>query len=270
MITPFEKIKRTLSYHYFRIKKEWFFPRNIAHVSATKMAKGTYEPGVTQILKRRLSKDSVFVDVGANIGYFTKIAADIVKPKGEVYAFEAEYDNYHALFRNTGSLPSVTPMHFAVTDTISVMELNHSSHSACHSLVETDNHLDGDTFTVPTITIDHFWTQYLDQKAIDVIKIDVEGAELHVLEGMSRILSLNKIGTIIIEYCPMVLYNSGQDPYRIFEVLKRGFSLSIIDKKYRSLQKNRVIENLREFRHITEYLLEFKSAVNINLLCERM
>lgn len=269
MNTPFEKIKRTLNYHYYRLKKDWFFPPNIAHLSAVKMAEGTYEPGVTNVLSRYLNKDSIFVDVGANIGYFTKIAADIVKPAGRVYAFEVGYDNYHALCRNTASLSNVTPMHFAVADRVTVVDVNHSSHSACHSIVQTDNHLDGSKFTVPTITIDRFWTQYLNRRAIDLMKIDVEGAELHVLEGMNRILSENKIERMIIEYCPMILTNSGQDPQKIYKVLDNNYSLSIIEKEYQKLQKGRRIDGPEEFCKITDYMLEFDDAVNINLLCEK-
>ena len=270
MNTPFEKINRTWSYLYFRLKKDWFFPPNISYLSAVKMAKGTYEPEVTNILNRYLNKDSIFVDVGANIGYFTKIAANITKPAGRVYAFELEYDNYHALCRNTASLSNVMPMHFAVADKVMFMEVNHSSHSACHSIVQTDNHLDGTKFTVPTVTIDHFWTQYLNQQTIDLIKIDVEGAELHVLEGMSRILSENKIERMVIEYCPMILRNSGQDPQKIYRVLDNKFSLSILEKDYRKLQKGRRIEGPAEFYKITNHLLESEDTVNINLLCEKL
>ncbi len=269
MVNPYLKIKRTLNYHYYKLKKDWHFPSNIAHISAVNMAKGTYEPDVSHIIRKYLDKGSLFIDVGANIGYFSRMVADIVKPHGKVYAFEVEYDNYHALCRNTTDLINVMSLHFAVSNELCFMNVHHSSHSACHSLVKTDNHLDGHKFTVPTITMDHFWSNYLDSENIDLIKIDVEGAELFVLDGMAKMLSQNIVRTMIIEYCPRVLNNSGQDPLKIYKVLDKNFSLSIIEKEYRKLQTGRRIEGLEEFCKITDYLLELDDAVNINLLCEK-
>ena len=269
MNTPFEKIKRTVSYHYFRLKNGWHFPPNIAHLSGSKMAKGTYEPEVTDIIKNCLTSGSVFIDVGANVGYFAREAAGMVKSEGRVYAFEVEYDNYYSLCKNTAFLNNVIPLHFAVSNQATFLYVNHSSHSACHSLVQTENHLDGSKFMVPAITIDDFWRQYLGKQAIDLIKIDVEGAELLVLEGMSRVLYENKIQKMIIEYCPRVLNNSGQDTHEIYNVLSKDFSLSIIEKEYKNLQKSGTIAGIKEFQKISGYLLELEDAVNINLLCEK-
>ena len=49
---------------------------------------GQYEPCQTQLIKDNLREGEVFIDLGANIGYFTLIASKIVGPKGHVYAFE--------------------------------------------------------------------------------------------------------------------------------------------------------------------------------------
>lgn len=270
MANLFTKINRTANYHYFRRKNGWHFPSNIAHLAGSKMAKGTYEPEVTDIIKNCLAPGSVFIDVGANVGYFARVASEIVKSKGRVYAFEVEYDNYHSLCKNTAFLNNVIPLHFAVSNQLTFLDVNHSSHSACHSLVQTENHLDGSKFMVPAITIDDFWRKYLGGQAIDLIKIDVEGAELLVLEGMIEVLSENKIQKMIIEYCPRVLNNSGQASHEIYTVLSKDFSLSIIEKEYQNLQKNGKIAGIEEFQKITGYLLELDDAVNINLLCERL
>jgi FkbM family methyltransferase len=233
------------------------------------MAKGTYEPEVMNIIKKNLTAGSVFIDVGANVGYFARMASDMVESSGWVYAFEIEHDNYYSLCKNTGPLNNVIPLHFAVSNGLTFMQVHHSSHSACHSLVNTGNYLDGDEFTVPTITMDYFWSNHLNKQRVDLIKIDVEGAELFVLEGMGKMLSENIVETMIIEYCPRILKNSGQDPKKFHEVLSSDFSLSIIEDKYRNLQKNKGIKDLNEFLMVTDHLLEQKDAENINLLCKR-
>jgi len=175
------------------------------------------------------------VDVGANVGYFSRLASRFVKKSGYVFAFEVEPNNYYALNRNTASLPNVIPFNLAVSNDNSFLKINHSSHSACHSIVNNDHHLDGNHFITPTITLDKFWSLYLDHSEIDLIKIDVEGAEPFVLEGMEKMLSKSKVENMIIEYCPKLLENTGINKNRFFRMLSNHFSISVIENKFKNI-----------------------------------
>lgn len=267
MTPPLQKVKRAIDYHYFRLKNNWIFPSNMAHKTGANIAKGTHETDVTTIVKNYLRKGSDFVDVGANVGYYSRLASQIVGSSGRVYAFEVEHDNFYALSKNTDSLTNVIPMNFAVTNENSFLKINHSSHSACHSIVDNDHHLDGNHFITPTITLDKFWSVYLNQSKIDLIKIDVEGAELFVLEGMENIMSGDNVKAIIIEYCPQLLLNAGRETNKFFKWLNRYFQISIIEKRFKNLQSHDIISTRKEFGRITNYLLNMDGAVNVNLLC---
>jgi len=267
MFTPFVKAKRTFDYHFYRIKNNWTFPSNTAHATGARIAKGLHESGTSSVVNKHLDEGAIFLDVGANVGYYSRLASHLVKRSGRVFAFEVEHDNYYALTQNTASFDNVIPLNLAVSNENSFLKVNHSSHSACHSIVDNDNHLDGDQFITPTITLDIFWSLYLDKSKIDLIKIDVEGAEPNVLEGMQTVLSEDKIETMIIEYCPQLLVNTGRDPLMFYKMLARYFSISVIEKKYRKHQTGSRIETIDEFERITNYLLNMEGAVNSNLLC---
>jgi FkbM family methyltransferase len=267
MNTLIEKLRRSTRYYYYRRKNQWIFPSNISHLAGGKMAHGSYEPRVSKILAENLKPGDTFVDVGANVGFFSRLASEIVGQEGAVYAFEADIANYDALFRNTNQYSNINPLHFAISDDNSFDNMNHSTHAACHSLVDTDNNLDGTQFFVPTMTLDHFWKHFLDKKMINVLKVDVEGAEIMVLKGMKNLVAENSIETLIIEFFPMIMKNAGFDESKFYRAIAANFSIHIIDPKYRYLVKDGTIDSISKLNNISNKLLE-EDAVNINLLCQ--
>src|SRR5699024_5557499 len=126
----------------------------------------------------------VVIDVGANVGYYSRLIARAVKETGKVIAFEAESENYRCLCKNIIDYPQVTPIAMAVADKNSLSELHLSSHSSCHSVLNTGNHQSQASIKAPSVKLDSFWNLYLDRTPIDCVKIDVEGAEILVLDGM--------------------------------------------------------------------------------------
>src|SRR5699024_4005715 len=131
---------------------------NIAHLSGGKMAQGSYEPAVSATITDYLQKGDSFIDIGANVGYFSRLAAitDYLQ-KGDsfidiganvgyfsrlaanevgvvviVYAFEIEFDNYCALTQNIKDYSNIHGFHLAISDDNSFVNVNYSSHSACH------------------------------------------------------------------------------------------------------------------------------------------
>ena len=79
----------------------WLYvdPRDVG-VSINLMTQAAYEPGLTDYLKQALRPGMVFVDGGANVGYFTLLAAKLVGESGRVYAFEPEPRNFGLLERS--------------------------------------------------------------------------------------------------------------------------------------------------------------------------
>ncbi|HKJ33919.1 MAG TPA: FkbM family methyltransferase [Bacteroidales bacterium] len=270
MNTLFEKLKRSFKYYYYGQKNEWHFPSNIAHLSGGKMANGSYEPDVSKKIVEILESGDTFIDVGANVGYFSKIASKKVGPKGKIYAFEVELENYYALTKNINGHSNINALHLAISNDNSFVKVNHSSHSNCHSIVDTDNLLDGKKFSIPTITLDHFWETYLQKRPIQLIKIDVEGAELMVLEGMDHLLTENIINTIIIEFCPRIIQNAGYNIAGLYEKIATNYTISIIDKEYKSIIENGIIKSIADLEAVTNQLLKKEDTININWLCNKV
>lgn len=152
-----------------------------------------HEEPVMNRLRALIEPGWVCVDVGANIGQFSELLADLTAPSGEVYAFEAHPHNAQQLRKNMASRgvgDRVMVYHAAVTDgahpTIGLCPgRNHSSFE--WNIV--GHTVDGETteaeLEVPAIGLDAFF-QASDR--VNFVKIDVEGAAGNVFEGMRRIL----------------------------------------------------------------------------------
>jgi hypothetical protein len=135
-------------------------------------------------------------------------------------------------------------------------------------MVKTANLLDGGHFEIPSITLDHFWEMYLEKEPVH-LKIDVEGAELMVLDGMEKLLSKNMVSTMVIEFCPAIIKNAGFKISAYYQKLASNFSISIIEKEYKPLMRNETIHSVSELETISNRLLEENEVVNINLLCKK-
>lgn len=268
MNNPIEKIRRSGRYYYYKQKNHWFFPSNIAHLTGGKMAMGTYEPQIKQIIKENLKVGDTFLDIGANVGYFSRLASEIVTESGNVYSFEAESFNYDALCKNTIHQKNVISFHFAVSDKPKFITFFESSHSSSHSIFKSSKNLNGSQFLVPSMTLDYFWHTYLDQSVIHLIKIDVEGAELLVVEGMKKLLSENKVKAIIIEFHPKIIMNAGEDPQTLFSILSNYFSIFYIREK---VENSVNVKTLAEFNRFTNQISESGKTEgrNMTLFCKR-
>jgi FkbM family methyltransferase len=169
-----------------------------------------YEPATTDFLINTLKPGGVFVDVGANHGYFTLIAASRVGASGRVYAFEPNppvFDQLATHIRLNGFDDRVQASAVALSDadgeaTFYVSQCE--SNSGLSSLTPTAERLElgslspDHTVRVRAETFDA-WRQRTRPGRIDLMKIDVEGAEDRVLCGMSASLRAGVIDSIVCE-----------------------------------------------------------------------
>ena len=142
------------------------------------------------------------LDIGANVGYYTLLAARLVGPSGMVYAFEPERSNFQLLVENItlNRYRNVVPVEKAVSNTCGRTELfldpeNFGAHSLSPQCCDTRSK----PVTVETVTLDNFLRRTHDMH-VDVIKIDVQGAEGLALEGARQMLAANPQLTIFMEF----------------------------------------------------------------------
>ncbi len=166
------------------------------------------EERVEQALLDLLGAGDVFYDLGANIGWYSLLAARAVGPTGGVLAFEPELENALHAQRNAevNGFAHMTVIPAAVTDADSWLEFDvrgslqgrlHRSEGEAQAKLraQPDAHFKG-TRLVPAVALDS-WLAATGQPAPTAVKIDVEGAELRVLLGMRETLAAAKPALII-------------------------------------------------------------------------
>lgn len=140
-----------------------------------------YEPHVTQTFKKILKPDMNVLDIGANIGYFSMLAASIVGEKGLVKSVEPNMKNVLLIELNkrNNNFNNIQIIQAAANNKNDILVLkNEYSNGTCSSLPNTNNDL-LNLETVGSLRLDD-----IVQRKIDLIKIDVEGAELLALLGL--------------------------------------------------------------------------------------
>lgn len=165
------------------------------------------EPETVRWLEKNLAIGDVFWDIGANVGAYTLIAANLVGDQGDVISFEPEPSNFYALNRNIrlNKFSNVTPLCLALADENKVFEISLSSFepgSASHDwgLIKKDSaHLEDGGMTQKILCANgDFIINELKIPLPKILKIDVDGAELLVIKGLDKILKFN-VAHLIIE-----------------------------------------------------------------------
>jgi FkbM family methyltransferase len=201
-------------------------------VSAVIAHQAGWEWHVSDVLKAALRPGSTFVDVGANVGFHTFQAATIVGPSGSVVAFEPSSENCRLLqlSKLENNADNVVVMPLALDRTPGVRYLTaHLGTNAGLIPDARDDLLAGRGTPVYASTLDD-----VAPPKVDVLKVDVEGAEFRVLEGGRKTLDRDK-PLIIMEFsCEMVQRVSGVEPGQALQdVLDIGYRLFVLDRERR-------------------------------------
>lgn len=240
----------------------WKFPQRQGDSARLAFLLGTYEPDTTEAVIHGLSEGAVFVDVGAHAGYYSRLAAKILGKRGKVIAFEPEPDNFACLINNTSQFSNVFPIPVALTDELGLKKLYISPFSGCHSLVNSSS--ENKYIWVPTISFDNFYLQS-GLSVIELMKIDVEGAELFVLDGMRCVLEKKKIKTLIIEFSPYNLLSSGSNPIKLGKLLLDYFkNIKVLGNGQINTY---VISDLHDFNALISEICQKDQRESVNLIC---
>ncbi len=163
---------------------------------------GCYEQPQTSQILSYLRPGMIFVDVGANVGYYSAMASSMVGA-GRVIAFEPNPYAYERLnaWINANQVKNVTPVPSALGSaegTITTRFGDTDNHTA--SLVPALDPSSTDETTVVTVKTLDAEAERLGIRHIDVMKIDVDGFESEVFRGCSQLLKAGRIGAILCEF----------------------------------------------------------------------
>lgn len=208
---------------------------------------GTIEKYSTDLFKKMVKEGMVVVDIGANIGYYSLIAARLVGSSGMVYAFEPELTTYDLLCKNIelNKYSNVIPIQKAASNKngkrgLWCDKINFASPSFSRDNVlvfSRDKVLENDSFVeVETVTLDDFFRNTVQNSRVDIVKIDAEGAEELIINGAKQTLESNNL-KIIMEFWPLALRNLGTDPLELLHKLQEyGFKIMFINEVKQVLQ----------------------------------
>lgn len=174
-----------------------------------------FEPATTELVGKLLRPGMVVFDVGANLGRFALQAARAVGPSGQVHAFEPTATILARLRHNAAlnDLPNVVAIEAAVTDQAGTVTLHESERmTELNSLYGSASGFDDDrpwnTVEVPALALDDYLRQQA-LPAVDLVKIDVEGAELAVLRGARELLRGPAPPLLLLEFFPAAMARAG-------------------------------------------------------------
>ncbi|MGW3497994.1 FkbM family methyltransferase [Streptomyces sp. NPDC001020] len=197
---------------------------------------GVWEPNLTSWIQGRLRPGDTFVDVGANIGYFTVLASRQVGPTGRVVAIEASPE-FHAALRgnlSANECPNVRSVNTAVSHTTESLTfyLEQSTNLGATSIVPPARSPQS-TFEMTAQPLPAILT-YDELRSARIVKIDVEGAEASVVQGLSPALGdLRPDAELVIEVCPQRLSSQGRRVEEIIDPLRQhGFHLYRLTNEY--------------------------------------
>ena len=194
---------------------------------------GFYEPHELMVLKKLLQPGDTFIDCGANIGLYSLYAASLVGNTGKVLAFEPSVREMRRLVENISlnSLTNITCFSCALSDHQGPAQFSIAQVTGENTLAETFSYTNtalAERVTVSCQLLDNI-IQEQSITQIKLIKIDVEGAELHVLRGAEKLIALMR-PAILLELFPAALHSMHTAVTDIDMFLKNaGYRLHAID-----------------------------------------
>ena len=212
------------------------------------------------LLKQYIKKGDVVLDIGANIGFYTKILSDLVGETGKVYAFEPDETNFSHLKKNAGHLNNVEFINKAVSDKTGVITLYQSDLlNVDHKTYETKDYTS--KTEIESVAMDDM----IPNHKVDFIKIDIQGFEYFAFQGMQQIFKTNEDLKIIAELYPYGLSNSGIQVEQFVSFLRScDFYIYKMTEDRLSILTDEDVQNLQNenYRiHIVDILLSKKTIL---------
>lgn len=206
-----------------------FVRLNDAFIGASIAQHKSYEPHVSRVMGKLLASGKTFVDVGANIGYFSLLAAARVGPAGRVIAFEPNPANVELLRQSTaanGFERIIDVRAAAVAEEAGTLLFSTSGVDSNGQIVSPARSAAGsDLPSVEAVTLDD---ALADCGRVDVIKIDVEGAEGRVWRGMQSIVHRHR-PVLLFEFSPDLLRQTSEvEPEAFLEAVQSAYHLFVI------------------------------------------
>jgi FkbM family methyltransferase len=174
-----------------------------------------------RLLAKELGPGSIAVDAGANIGIYSQFLATCVGAEGVVHSFEPSPDNFLRLRGALAKLPNVRLNQLALSDKTETSLLYISQHlNVDHRVYPTEGE-PRKAVSIRATTLDDY---FKPGEHVDLIKMDIQGYELHALRGAERVLTENDEIKLLLEFWPYGLSRAGTSGEALIKFLRqKGF-----------------------------------------------
>ena len=209
---------------------------------------GIFERKISKIIKKQVKPGMIVLDIGAHVGYYTKMFSKLVGPQGKVIAFEPHPKTFLILRSNTSKSANVILVPLGIGDKEFSAELKDflqsaysslfydanfiekmktSSREGCHFPRIQENNVTS-TYKIDITSVDIYLNR-LGIDKVDFIKMDIEGSEMAAIRGMNCTLKSSPRIKMIMEFNPRTLRLSGTAPIEVWDYLSNiGFSIGVI------------------------------------------
>ena len=221
-------------------RDEWITPTLVA-------TKG-WEPGQTALLGERLQPGMTVVDGGAHVGYFTCQAARLVGPRGLVLAFEPAPRNHELLlatvWRNGFGNVVCFPWALGAAAALAPLEVSETNTG--------DNRLGTESGILSRVA--RLDDVLAIRPPVDVVKLDVQGAEEAALRGMEALLAGSPGALVLVELSPADARDAGSDPQALLAYYRSlGFAIRVQlpdEKGVLDLADDELLRRAEELEHV--------------------
>ncbi len=215
---------------------------------------GQYEPQETALVQSTLRPGMTFVDVGANWGYFTLLAANLVGRNGRVLSLEPDPRHFKSLSANVArsELNQVTALQIAAADEAGTLSLaGYDEHGGNFgvSRIVADSNDQKQLFRVAANSLDQLLEEH-SVASVDLMKMDIEGGEAFAIKGLAKSLVSHRVKRLLLELHPAQIAEHGSSVAEIVNSLQAagyvGWTIdhSPITTRRIAYQKSLLVEDL--------------------------
>ena len=218
---------------------------------------GKYEEGTMDLMKKEIKSGMNVFDLGANIGMFTLLSSKLVGESGHVFSFEPDPYLFNVLKENLilNNVNNVSIYQMAVSNTVGAekfsMNLEQDGDNRLNSNTMNENYVE-----VKTTTIDDFCEK--NELKINFLKMDIQGSEAKVFQGMKQTLKKSPNIKIITEFYPSAIRDTGSSPEDYLSSLENH------DLIIREIRNDKTLQPVTRKKHLT-----MKEQEYTNLICSK-
>jgi FkbM family methyltransferase len=181
-----------------------------------------YEKKSSEMVVSKLGIGDVFVDVGANFGFYSVLARSMVGESGLIIAIEPSPETVAVLKGNVLPYENIKVFETAVAEVSGEVSFFHTSDFVNSGIAENPpfiRHENVKKITVRSASLDEILIDQANLCSIDFLKIDVQGEDIAVLNSGKKIIESSKGLRLLIEWAPTWMRNIGVDPMSLPSIL---------------------------------------------------